>query len=395
MHPPSPGQRWISTSESSLGLGVVRSLDGHTVVIHYPAAEETRVYALDSAPLVRVTFSPGDVIADGSGRELTVERVTSRGGLLSYHGGGRELDETELLDSLSFIHPKKRLLAGLADPPRDFDQRLQALEWNTRIRKSPARGFVGSRIDLIPHQLAIVAETAGRLQPRVLLADEVGLGKTIEACLILHRLHLTGRAGRILILVPEPLVHQWFIELLRRFNLLFAIFDEDRCESLEVHEPEANPFLDSQLILAATAFLTGKPERSAQARAAGFDLLVVDEAHHLEWSPGDPSADYTMVESLAAEIPSLLLLTATPRQLGLAGHFARLRLLDPDRHAELDAFLEESRSYAPLAEAVDSLKNGGLPANLETFTARSPRAAAHLSDLRAGDAAARAPLVAE
>jgi len=57
-----------------------------------------------------------------------------------------------------------------------------------------------------------------------LLADEVGLGKTIEACLILHRLILTGRAQRVLILLPESLVHQWFVELLRRFNLWFHIF---------------------------------------------------------------------------------------------------------------------------------------------------------------------------
>ena len=395
MPKPSPGQRWISTSEPSLGLGVVRSFDGHKVVIRYPAAEETRAYAIDSAPLVRVIFSLGDVVVDRSGQPLTIEEITTRAEVLTYHGGGRTLVETELPDSLSFIHPEKRLLAGLADHPRDFDQRLQALEWNTRIRQSPARGFSGGRIDLIPHQLAIVAETAGRLHPRVLLADEVGLGKTIEACLILHRLHLTGRAGRILILVPEPLVHQWFIELLRRFNLLFAIFDEDRCQSIEAHDAATNPFLDSQLVLAATGFLTGSPARAAHALAAGFDLLIVDEAHHLEWSPEKPSADYTLVESLARQIPSLLLLTATPQQLGPAGHFARLRLLDPARYADLAAFLEEIRSYTPLAEAVEALKNGDIPAQLDTLTAHSPRAAAHLANLRAGDTTALAPLVSE
>lgn len=395
MQRPSPGQRWISTSEPALGLGVVRSFDGHRVVIRYPAAEETRAYALESAPLVRVEFGIGDEVEDRDGGVMTVESVTANEGLLTYHGGERKIVETALSDSLCFIHPEKRLLAGLADPPRDFDQRLEALEWNTRIRQSPARGFTGARIDLIPHQLAIVAETASRLHPRVLLADEVGLGKTIEACLILHRLHLTGRAWRILILVPEPLVHQWFIELLRRFNLLFAIFDEERCESIELHDVGSNPFLDSQLVLAATGFLTSNPLRADQVRAAGFDLLIVDEAHHLEWSPGSPSADYAMVESLAAEIPSLLLLTATPQQLGPAGHFARLRLLDPDRYSDLDAFVVESRSYGPLAEAAEVLKNGGIPSNIDEFTARSPRAAAHLADLKAGDLEARAPLIAE
>jgi ATP-dependent helicase HepA len=395
MQQPSPGQRWFSTSEPSLGLGVVRSFDGRQVVIRYPAAEETRAYALESAPLVRVAFTVGDVVTGRDGESLTIESVSERSGILTYHGGGRVLEETSLLDSLSFVRPEKRLLAGISDHPRDFDQRLQALEWNTRIRQSPARGFSGARIDLIPHQLAIVSETAGRLHPRVLLADEVGLGKTIEACLILHRLHLTGRAARILILVPEPLVHQWFIELLRRFNLRFAIFDEERCESLELHNPDYNPFADSQLILAATDHLTGHPERAAQAGEAGFDLLIVDEAHHLEWSPDEASAEYAMVDSLARGIPSLLLLTATPQQLGPAGHFARLRLLDPDRYADLDAFLTETRSYAPLAEAVEILKSGRIPDNIHEFTARSPRAANHLAAMNTGDEAAREALIAE
>jgi len=392
---PAPGQRWLSTSEPTLGLGVVRAVDGDTVTLHFPAAEASRTYAFGAAPLVRARFGPGDVLADRSGRHLTVETVVDDEGVLTYHGGGHQLSEGELLDSLSFVRPDKRLLAGLSEHPRAFDGRMQALAWNSRIRHAPARGFAGARIDLLPHQLAIVAETAARLHPRVLLADEVGLGKTIEACLILHRLHLTGRAGRILILVPEPLIHQWFIELLRRFNLRFAIYDEARCLSLEAHAADANPFLDAQLILAASAFLTELPNRAAQARAAGFELLIVDEAHHLEWSPNEPSAAYAMVESLARRIPSLLLLTATPQQLGPAGHFARLRLLDPDRYADLEAFLTETRDYGPLATAVDALHQGELPADLDALSARSPRATGHLAALRGGDIAARALLMAE
>ena len=395
MHRPSVGQRWISTSEPALGLGIARKVEGDIVTILYPAAEETRAYAFSSAPLVRVEFTPGDEISDRGGLSIVVRNVTSEEGTLIYHGDGGVIAEADLLDSLSFTRPDKRLLACLVDHPHAFDQRLQALEWNTRVRRSPARGFTGARIDLIPHQLAIAGETTERLHPRVLLADEVGLGKTIEACLILHRLHLTGRADRILILVPEPLVHQWFVELLRRFNLLFALFDQPRCESIEANDPDANPFLDSQLILAATDFLTEHPQRVEQAAAAGFDLLIVDEAHHLEWAPGAASQAYTAIDTLAREIPALLLLTATPQQLGPAGHFARLRLLDPERYADLDAFLAETLTYGPLAEAVEALKNGGLPASLATFADRSPRAAKHIGDLRSGDESARKPLIAE
>ena len=228
-----PGQRYISTSEPALGLGHILSEQNGLVEICFPAAEDTRTYAVETAPLVRVRFAPGDEISDHSKNLLTVEEVTEEDGMLTYLGQGNSIHESDLLDSLSFIRPEKRLLAGMTDQPVDFDRRLDALRWNAKIRRSPARGYTGARIDLIPHQLSIVAEASNRLHPRVLLADEVGLGKTIEACLILHRLHLTGRADRILILVPEPLVHQWFVELLRRFNMLFAIFDEGRSRYYE------------------------------------------------------------------------------------------------------------------------------------------------------------------
>ena len=159
----------------------------------------------------------------------------------------------------------------------------------------------------------------------MLLADEVGLGKTIEACLILQRLLAVGKAKRVLILVPESLTHQWFVELLRRFNLWFSIYDEERCLAVEQSDPGTNPFLATQLALGSTAFLAGNSTRREQAVAAGWDIVVVDEAHHLEWTPDLVSVEYALVEELAGKCPGLLLLTATPTQLGLVGHFARLR----------------------------------------------------------------------
>lgn len=155
----TPGQRYISTSEPSLGLGHVISVENGHVEICFPAAEETRTYSAESAPLARVRFAPGDEIADHSKRKLTIESVSEENCLLTYHGGGKSIHESDLLDSLTFISPEKRLLAGLTDHPRDFDQRLEALRWNAAIRRSPARGYTGARIDLIPHQLSIVAET--------------------------------------------------------------------------------------------------------------------------------------------------------------------------------------------------------------------------------------------
>lgn len=392
MNHPRPGQRWLSTADASLGLGLIESADPARVTVRYPLVDRRLTYATANAPLVRARFAVGDEVGDRHGSRFLVEQVEERDGLLRYHGQGRTLAEDELLDSLGFARPDRRLLAGLVDPPADFELRLQALHAESLRRGSPARGFRGLRIDLIPHQLAIAAEAATRLHPRLLLADEVGLGKTIEACLVLHHLHHAGRADRVLVLVPEPLVHQWFVELLRRFNLRFAIYDEARCASLAIHDPDANPFLDAQLVLAPLGLLADDPRRLAQARDSAFDLLIVDEAHHLDDAAPSVSPAYRAVETLAAAIPSLLLLTATPRQLGAGGHFARLRLLDPARHPDLARYEAECAAHEPLARAVEALDAGELPAELDALVADSPQARERLAALRAGDESARPAL---
>lgn len=349
------GQRWISESEPELGLGSVLRVSARTVTIAFRASGETREYARDNAPLRRVRFRVGDSVQSQAGQTMAVESATERDGLVFYRGGGVEWCESELSDALSFNQPQERLLAGQVDPPELFDLRVAALRQQHRRRQSAVRGFVGGRIQLIPHQLFLASEVARRLVPRVLLADEVGLGKTIEACLILHRLILTGRAQRVLILVPDSLVHQWFVELLRRFNLWFHIFDEERCEAIEAVNAEANPFLDDQLVLCSLNLFIQNERRLPQALAAGWDLLVVDEAHHLGWTPEAVSPEYAVVEALGRRTPGLLLLTATPEQLGLASHFARLRLLDPDRFYDLAEFVAEATHYRDVARLAELL----------------------------------------
>jgi len=348
-----PGQRWISESEPELGVGSILRVTDRTVTAAFKVSGEKREYASRNAPLRRVRFRVGDTVKNHDGTHLAVESVSERDGLLFYRSGEREVCETELSDAISFNEPEERLFAGQFDPSEVFDLRVAALKQEYQRRKSRVRGFVGGRIDLIPHQLYIASEVAGRLAPRVLLADEVGLGKTIEACLILHRLILTGRAERVLILVPDSLVHQWFVELLRRFNLWFHIFDEERCQAIEAVNRGANPFLDDQLVLSSINLFKGSEVRLEQALAAGWDIVVVDEAHHLHWSPEAVSPEYELVEALGCKTPGLLLLTATPEQLGVASHFARLRLLDPDRFYNLGEFIKETEHYRDIARLAE------------------------------------------
>ena len=390
MKTPVPGQRWVSDTEPELGLGIVLKSEFGRAEMFFPASGEHRQYALGSAPVRRVVFAEGDNIRTHSGEGLVVDKVEDNGGLLTYICGGRSVAEAELSDQIGFAKPEDRLFAGQVDEVESFRLRVECLNRRRAIRQAPARGFCGGRVDLIPHQISIAAEVAGRMAPRVLLADEVGLGKTIEAGLILHRLHVTGLAGRILVLLPPALLNQWFVEMFRRFQMTFSIFDEERCLSLE--QDGANPFLDSQLVICALDFLVSNQKRAEQAREAGWDLLVVDEAHHLEWSTTGPGPAYALVEALAASIPSLLLLTATPQQLGMEGHFARLRLLDPDRYNDLEGFLKEADRYEAVAKAVDAVLAGKRIPDRKLI--EGTRLAEHYAASLDGDTAAKDRVVA-
>ena len=362
-----PGQRWISESQPEKGLGLILKNNEETVTVMFPAVDETLTYASKSAPLRRVIFDIGDTIELQDGSNFIVDKTTESEGIVSYLADGRQVNESELSDRIGFHQPDARLLGGRVNSSRKFELRQRTLEAKSRMRSQKERGIMGARIDLLPHQMYIANEVGLRHAPRVLLADEVGLGKTIEACLIMHRQIVSGKISRALVLVPEPLVHQWFIELLRRFSLQFSIFDEERCASIEsggdedsvVLEEEnndnINPFLDDQLVLASVNLLADDERRASQALEAGCDMLIVDEAHHLEWSQEQVSKEYEMVEKLASQIPSLLLLTGTPGQLSPEGHFARLRLLEPERFSDLNKFLEDSAEAAEVSALVKKI----------------------------------------
>ncbi|EGU59696.1 ATP-dependent helicase HepA [Vibrio nigripulchritudo ATCC 27043] len=357
------GQRWISDTESDLGLGTVVALDARTVTLLFAASEENRVYARSDAPVTRVTFNVGDVIDSHEGWSLKVDQVVDDNGVLSYLGTRTDTEETGVLlreimlsHQIRFNKPQDKLYAGQIDRMDNFVLRYRALNNQYQQHKSPMRGLCGMRAGLIPHQLYIAHEVGRRHAPRVLLADEVGLGKTIEAGMIIHQQVLSGRAERILIVVPETLQHQWLVEMMRRFNLHFSVFDEERC--IEAYAEADNPFDTQQYVLCSLDFLRKSKKRFEQALDADWDLLVVDEAHHLEWSQDNPSREYQVVEGLAQRTAGVLLLTATPEQLGHESHFARLRLLDPDRFYDYEAFVKEEQQYAPVADAVATLFSG-------------------------------------
>lgn len=388
------GQRWISDTETDLGLGTVVAVEGRMVTLLFPATGENRMYAKEEAPVTRVSFNVGDQITSHEDWTMTVEEVQEKDGLLIYVGVRTDnnepvaLKEVFLNNFIKFNKPQDRLFAGQIDRMSRFTLRYEALINQHQRRRNPTRGLAGGRVSLIPHQLYIAHEVGHRYAPRVLLADEVGLGKTIEAGMIIHQQLLSGRAHRVLILLPETLQHQWLVEMLRRFNLHFSLFDEERC--IEAFADAENPFETEQLVICSLDFLRKKRRRFEQVLEAEWDLLVVDEAHHLEWSEEAPSRAYEMVEALAEQVPGVLLLTATPDQLGHQSHFARLRLLDPERFYDYEAFLAEEQAYGQVASAAQELLDG------EPLSDEAKQIlASQLEGLDLSDAAARQQAVAK
>ena len=357
------GQRWISDTESELGLGTVVAVDARMVTLLFSAIGENRLYSRADAPITRVMFNPGDTVTSHEGWQMDIDEVREDDGLLTYIGtrrdngqAGSELREVLLDSKLTFSKPQDRLFAGQVDRMDRFALRYRARKFHSEQFRQVWNGLRGIRANLIPHQLHIASEVGRRQAPRVLLADEVGLGKTIEAGMIIHQQLLTGRADRILIIVPESLLHQWLVEMLRRFNLLFSLFDDERYAQAMLDS--GNPFETEQLVLCSLDFVRRNHERLEKLADADWDLMVVDEAHHLAWSQEAPSREYQVIEQLARSIPGILLLTATPEQLGLESHFARLRLLDPDRFHDYREFVAEQQRYRPVADAVTLLLNG-------------------------------------
>ena len=316
----------------------------------FPARQVVRRYATGDPPLARSRLTEGQQARDQNGGSFCIDEVLEVNSLLLYRGEGRELSETELHAEVDVATPENRLRSGQVDDFRLFDLRYDALVIRHQMLSSPARGFVGGRIRLFDHQLSIARDVCERHRIRVLLADEVGLGKTIEALLILHNLLLTGRVENALILVPPALVHQWLAEAYLRFNLVLSVMGEDTHGggTIDVDSEDLpEQLLSSQLFICPLGVEVG--DRFAQTQ---WDIVIVDEAHHLQ----PDSAEFALVTQLAEQTEHVVLLSATPDRDGEKAHFHRLALLDPARFHDIDAYYRESEHYRQLATVAERLQ---------------------------------------
>jgi ATP-dependent helicase HepA len=321
-----PGDLLTHLHNPELGVGRVVSTEGRAVVVEFAHGPVTLRLAQDSAAL----------------RPAAMTTAAAAGDLV------------------------ERLARGEVDPVEDFATRLDSLHLLDRREARGLGSFLGGRIRLFPHQLH-VAERAGRADPvRWLLADEVGLGKTVEACLILNRLVQARRAERCLVVAPETLTVQWLGELWRKHHQVFALLDEPRLADVaRDFGPDFNPFDVHRRAVIALEQLVARPRLTEQAAAAGIDLLVVDEAHRLRRPRGHAGEpEWRAVEPIAALGRHLLLLTAIPFEDDVHGFFRLLQLLRPDEFADEETFearLERGEALPPCTSSTRREDIGGLP----------------------------------
>lgn len=243
------------------------------------------------------------------------------------------------------------------------------------IRSAPAMSdggeLVGEATSAVvpwPHQVYAFDRMYSNWPPRLLIADEVGLGKTVQAGLLLRQAWLSGRAKRILVLAPKAVLRQWQLELREKFNLNWPIYGNGKltwCQSPAfqkgLEKPvEGDEWLREPFVLASSQLFSRKNWGEKLLKADPWDIVVLDEAHHARRSgttieKASPNNLLRFMRKLKNHTSGLILLTATPMQVDPAEVWDLLDLLDLPQEWDVQSFLkffDDAASDSPDAAAI-------------------------------------------
>src|SRR5438552_3635084 len=345
----------LHRAQPGWGVGhvVAVSEDAPRLSAQFPGRGEVILSSRDPQ-LVRFRFAPGSpvLLVDGTAARVLRPLPGDAGDFHRYTveaAGKKPQVRTEA--ALRAVPPRagpgEQLASGRWGAPEDFELRAEVVRLDLERRADALGALFASRVYVKPHQVSVAHHVLSAAQPRFVLADEVGLGKTIEAGLVLSALLHAGLVKRCLVLAPSHLTVQWLAELFHKFNLLFTLMDPDRAADARAaleegdpdHDPQAkgliegvaeeeqqpsSPWARHPLVVTSLEWLSRAREEADEAAEAGWDLVIIDEAHHLR---GERA--YQVAQALAKRSWGLLLLTATPLQLDTAEYHALLRLVDP------------------------------------------------------------------
>ncbi|HSP78386.1 MAG TPA: helicase-related protein [Myxococcaceae bacterium] len=360
-----PGNKVRYLPQPEWGVGHLLSLqeEGAKALILFPSREEAPVLvSTKGGTLVHHPLSTGDSVRTAKGRQATVvgEEEGARGlrrYVVRYADTG---EEDELPESeVHALAPRSDLLSTLREgrvgDARGFTLRKQALLLDDERRCDALGALLASRVMVKPHQVGVVQRVLSARRPRFVLADEVGLGKTIEAGMVFSALRLSGLARRVLVVAPSHLTVQWLVELFHKFNQLFTLMDSERYAQSLKEAPGVSPWARFPLVVTSLEMLArGEEHREAVADERAFwDLVIIDEAHHLK---GEKA--FAAAEGLAANSWGLLLLTATPMQLDPAEYHGLLTLIDTASAPTVEGFEARLARQEELSHAVRELLEG-------------------------------------
>lgn len=283
------------------------------------------------------------------------------GVVLSVHGSYAEvafpsgrrsvpLDELAAEDR----EPTSLLALGQLGSTTAYQLRLRAAFLQHAYRFDPLAGLSNARVEPKHHQVYVAHRVTRKPAPRMVLADEVGLGKTIEAGLILKELRARDSAGRTLILVPANLATQWQQELRVKFNEDFVILD--RHAAAHFGRNGANPFAASDSIIVSLPF-AARAQRMEQIAELGWDLVIFDEAHRVRFGRQGRTRAYQLAEQLRDNVTGMLLLTATPMQLGVHELWGLIDLVEPGLYPTVGHYEGVARQLPRLNEVMRQLRD--------------------------------------
>jgi ATP-dependent helicase HepA len=364
--------RWPGASDD--GLGVVTGVHGGQISVSFDSGAD-RIFALEGAPLERVTLqgqvirrSTGDAgfVIDGPlGRppRWTVALPGANGQFSQ-----KLVPESDLRPHVS-TSPVERMKLGQTAGPRQANLALIARHYDLEHRTNDLVSLGQARVDLKPYQVAVVHRVVTSYPHRFLLCDEVGLGKTIEAGMILKELRARGNAGRTLIIVPPNLVRQWQFELKSKFNEPFSVLNTATVKYLKNTGYEGNPFAWNDSVIVSSGWITNKPEYAELATGVDWDMVILDEAHHARLKRYGNKVETTRLYRLMRQLAApdrfsnraLLLLTATPMQLERHELYSLVEMLDPALFPSEDHFEDHQREVPGLNRLVDALHRHGFP----------------------------------
>jgi Superfamily II DNA/RNA helicases, SNF2 family len=243
----------------------------------------------------------------------------------------------DLIDSSDALLEK-----GEFDEPNRFNLRAKAAELDLAHRQDRFVALENNRIDIAPHQVKAAHEILTSYDHRYLIGDEVGLGKTIEAAIVIEELAARGQADRVLIVAPAPLTTQWQEELREKFDSNYVIYDREYVDSKRDAHPAENVWSHDDHIITSIDFAKQEDMLAALRNAEeGWDIALFDESHHLtarrEGKRGiDPTDRYKVGEAVSDASDGLLFLTGTPHKGKRDQFYFMISLLDPYRFPHED-----------------------------------------------------------